>query len=209
MEWEVSMNRLSLTALCMVLMWGILEGALVTSGCSNKSPSGPVTVTQYTPLCDGTWGDAFVTGESVLSMPWIYSLGVSITGSSPVTAYNVEIYLGTVPTADTMAQAAIYAGPVSGPTTLIVQSAPLTAVGNSWNQFTLSSTVLAPAHYWLAFWSQNNLDLEIATTNDGINYLYNSGSAIYSGSFPSTQPSSSAAGNPANVEFSIYLSTCP
>ncbi len=190
----------------LALIGAILTANSLLVGCgSTNSGTAPVTVTEQPAPCAGTFGFAYQNGDNGLFNGDILAEGVTVIASAPVTARDLGLYILSTGSSAGEVRGALYAGTVSGPTTLISQSAPQSVVFDAWNDVPLPPTTLSPGFYWLAFMTQNTTycasDLS-STSGDA----FVTTSAVSFASFPSpTMPAGSTGNNP----FNFYLNTCP
>lgn len=192
-----------------ILMGCVLLGAVILglnpflAGCGSN-PAAPVTVTQQAAPCPGAVGYAYVAGANASFQNYILAEGVSIASSNPVTTSNLGLYIYDTSTAGQI-RGALYAGTSSGPTTLLAESAPQSAVFDEWNEVHVPTTVLSSGRfYWLAFQAENTTYCasDLASTSG---YGFVTTSTYVFGTFPSTMPVGSTGNNP----FLFYASTCP
>ena len=193
-----------------ILMGCLLLGAVLVglnpflAGCGSSSTA-PVTVTQQAAPCAGVVGYAYITGANAGTQNKILAEGVSIATSNAVTAKSLGFYIFNTSTAGQI-RGAIYAGSSSGPTTLLAESAPQSAVFDEWNEVPIPSTVLSSGgFYWLAIQGQNATYCGSDITGTS-GYQFLTTSTYVFGAFPSSMPVGGAIGN---IPLMFYANTCP
>ncbi len=189
-------------------MAAIMVGNSFLPGCSsnNGTSPAPITVTKQATPCTGNFGYAYFGSANAAFFNYILASGVSIASASPVTAYNLGIYMLSTSVAG-LIRGAIYAGTTTGPTTLIAQSAPQSIAFNTWNEIPVPSTPLSPgSYYWLAFQAENSTaycETDYFNSTSGYSFITNNTFSF--GLFPSAMP----AGITSNFPSNYYVNTCP